>query len=146
MKSRYCNKKIGSKVLLAATGQHWLQPNVGFLFQGRHTALQVADPHNIFCACQHAVQILTCPKPFGYWCEVFKLQNTVNLPLPWKKQQMQASDFLARVLYGQLPPMPKQLRIRPRNLPLLPRLQQFLYRPLRSLSWLFSRPFWKQWQ
>ena len=37
MKSRYCNKKIGSKVLLAATGQHWLQPNVGFLFQGRHT-------------------------------------------------------------------------------------------------------------
>ena len=56
---------------------------------------------------------------------------------------MKASDFLAKTVYRQLPPMPKQLRIRLRNLPLLLPPQQFLYRPLRSLSWLFSRPLLK---
>ena len=133
-----------SKLLLAAipqktcaTNQHWLQLRMDFLFQGRHTALQVADPHNIFCACQHAVQILTCPKPLRVDIGV-KIKNIKTPSICHchenQKQPMKASDFLAKTVYRQLPPMPKQLRIRLRNLPLLLPPQQFLYRPLRSLS------------
>ena len=77
--------------------------------------------------------------PCGYLCESFQSSKQLQyaIAIAIKNNGCEQVISWQKSSTGQLPPVPKQLRIRPRNLPLLPRLQQFQYRPLRSLSWLF---------